>query len=81
MGQKDDDVEVYAVVIYEHHWSKFENAAAAGWVKGDPIESATRHFQMLYHEVNGREYLPRIVKDDPRVLDLLLGLLFHYNPT
>ncbi len=42
----------------------------------------TRTFQMLFHKLPGAEGvdLDDLVRCDPEMLDLVLGLLFHYDP-
>ena len=45
-----------------------------------PIEVITVGHQILLHPRQGKEYLWRMVRDDPEMADLLLGALFHYNP-
>ncbi len=35
---------------------------------------------MLFYPLSGQEYLGEMARDDPEMLDLLLGMLFHYNP-
>lgn len=45
-----------------------------------PLEVLTMAVQMLFHPVWGREHLRQMVHEDPELLDLTLGVLFHYNP-
>ena len=48
------------------------------------MEVMTRAFQMLFHPLPGKDGididLDKLVRDDPEMLDLALGLLFHYDP-
>ena len=46
------------------------------------IEVMTRAFQILFHRLPGEEPvdLDKLVRRDPEMLDLALGLLFHYDP-
>jgi len=46
------------------------------------FEVMTRAFQILFHKLPGDEGadLQDLVRDDPEMLDLVLGLLFHYDP-
>ncbi len=46
------------------------------------IEVMTRAFQLLFHKLPGdrRVDLDKLARDDPEMLDLVLGLLFHYDP-
>ena len=45
-----------------------------------PAEVLTMAMQMTFHPVWGEEYLRQLVRDDPELLDLVLGVLFHYDP-
>lgn len=45
-----------------------------------PEEVLTMAMQMLFHPVWEKEYLRKMVRDDPEFLDLALGVLFHYVP-
>ena len=45
-----------------------------------PREVLTMGMQQLFHPLFGREYLRNLVRDDPEMLDLLLGVLFGYDP-
>ena len=45
------------------------------------IEVITRGYQILFSPLYGRERLGDMARDDPEMLDLLLGALFHYNPS
>ncbi len=49
---------------------------------GHAAEVMTRAFQILFHRLPGRRGvdLDKLVRDDPEMLDLVLGLLFHYDP-
>ncbi len=49
---------------------------------GNAAEVMTRAFQILFHRLPGRRGadLDKLVRDDPEMLDLVLGLLFHYDP-
>ncbi len=42
----------------------------------------TRAFQLLFHKLPGDEGvdLDKLARRDPEMLDLVLGLLFHYDP-
>ena len=46
----------------------------------DPLEVLTMAMQGVFHPIWGRDYLPAIVRDDPEMVDLVLGVLFRYNP-
>ncbi len=45
-----------------------------------PQEVLTMGVQQLFHPVWGEEYLIELARDDPEMLDLVLGVLFHYDP-
>ena len=45
-----------------------------------PAEVLTMAMQMTFHPVWGEEHLRDMVRDDPELLDLVLGVLFHYDP-
>lgn len=46
----------------------------------DPREVFTMAIQQTFHPVWGREFLRRLVRDDPEMLDLVTGVLLHYDP-
>ncbi|MCY4098839.1 MAG: hypothetical protein OXF40_11360, partial [Rhodospirillales bacterium] len=45
-----------------------------------PLEVLTMAMQMTFHPVWRREHLWDLVRKDPELLDLSLGVLFHYDP-
>lgn len=45
-----------------------------------PLEVFTMAAQMLFHPLWGKETLRDLVRDDPEMLDLILGVLFRYDP-
>ncbi len=45
-----------------------------------PLEVLTMAMQMTFHPVWGEDCLRTMARDDPEMLDLVLGVLFHYNP-
>ena len=45
-----------------------------------PREVLTMGMQQLFYSVWGDEYLDMMLRKDPEMLDLLLGLLFGYDP-
>ena len=47
---------------------------------GDALELPTRAYQILFHPLYGEEMLGKMAKDDPGLLDLLLGVPFKYDP-
>ena len=47
---------------------------------GDALELPTRGYQALFHQVHGKEMLDKMEQCDPGLLDLLLGVLFKYDP-
>ena len=46
----------------------------------DGIEVPTRGYEILFADLYGKEMLSTLAKDDPGMLDLLLGVLFRYEP-
>ena len=44
------------------------------------IEVHTRGYEILFADLYGKEFLSTLAKDDPGMLDLLLGVLFRYEP-
>lgn len=52
-----------------------------GAVSGkEAAEVPTRGFEILFADLYGREMLDEMAKRDPGMLDLLLGVLFRYDP-
>ena len=45
-----------------------------------PREVLTMGMQQLFHPLFKSEHLRKLVRDDPEMLDLLLGVLFGYDP-
>ena len=44
------------------------------------LEVITMGIQQTFYRVHGTEYLRDLVRDDPEMLDLILGALFRYDP-
>ena len=71
--------------IDDYFGREYDPAMLAG-IGYDPdrpaTEVMTRAFQILFHRLPGKEPvdLDDLVRDDPEMLDLALGLLFHYDP-
>ncbi len=36
--------------------------------------------QALFHHIDGKDFTKKLVRDDPELLDLVLGVLFRYDP-
>ena len=36
--------------------------------------------QMLFHHIDGDDYTKELIRDDPELLYLVLGVLFRYDP-
>ena len=66
-GRRDQYVDAYASREYEG-------------LEAPALEVITRGYQMLFYPLSGQEYLGEMARDDPEMLDLLLGMLFHYTP-
>ena len=47
---------------------------------GDALEVFPGHLAAVLHDHFGEEVLDQIVRDDPEMLDLVLGVLLHYDP-
>ena len=47
---------------------------------GDAVEVATTAHQVALESWFGKEMLGKLARRDPRMLDLLLGMLFRYDP-
>ena len=65
LGRPDDYVQRYSGREYP----------ASG-----PAEVFTTAMQQVLYNVHGKEYLPKLLKRDPEMLDLALGALFRYDP-
>ena len=71
--------------IDDYFGREYDPAMLAG-IGYDPdrpaTEVMTHAFQILFHRLPGKEPvdLDDLVRDDPEMLDLALGLLFHYDP-
>ena len=51
-----------------------------GMPDGDALEVATTAHQVALESWFGKEMLGELARRDPRMLDLLLGVLFRYDP-
>ena len=49
-----------------------------GQPDGDALEVATMAFQIALG--GDRDWLERMARHDPRMLDIVLGVLFRYDP-
>ena len=58
VGRRDDYVDPYAGRTYDDD---------------DPLEAITRHVEMLFHSHAGHDWVGQMVRDDPGMVDLLLG--------
>ena len=47
---------------------------------GDGLELPTRAFQIVLADINGKEWLDQLAHSDPGLLDLVLGVLFRFDP-
>ena len=74
LGRKDDYVDAYFGREYDHKAVKHRPA----------LEVATRTFQLLFHRfdgTNGPIDLDKYLRRDPEMVDLIIGMLFHYDPS
>ena len=72
-GRKDNYVDAYFGREYDHNSVKHRPA----------IEVVTRAFQVLFHRfdgTNGPIDIDRYLHRDPEMVDLVIGMLFHYDP-
>ncbi len=67
VGRKDDYVDNY----FGREYAGFPAPA---------LEVITVAHQVLFHPRHGEELLRRLIRDDPEMLDLVLGVLFRYDP-
>ncbi len=75
-GRRDRYSEAYQGRIYP-----FTPAGAhPDWGRDEALEAVTRGMQMLFHPHRGTERLPKMAREDPGFLDLLLGVLLDYDP-
>ena len=47
---------------------------------GDALEVPTRAFQTVLHTIDGTDMLNEMARLDPRMLDIVLGLLLRFDP-
>ena len=72
-GREDNYVDDYFGPEYDHNAVKHRPA----------IEVVTRAFQMLFHRFdgpNGPIDIDDYLRRDPKMVDLVIGMLFHYDP-
>ena len=36
--------------------------------------------EQAFHVIDGSDYLHKLVRDDPEMLDLVIGVLMHFDP-
>ena len=73
LGREDDYVDAY--FGREYSSKRFRHRPAR--------EVATRAFQLLFHRLERRKDqvdLDRYLRRDPEMVDLIIGMLFHYDP-
>ena len=63
-----------------HYGPEVVHGSATDLPDAEGIEAPTRGYQALLHSVHGDEALHRLAKEDPGMLDLLMGVLFRYDP-
>ncbi len=66
IGRKDQYVEKYMGREYDSG--------------EDPKEVWAMAMHMLFHHIEGTDYMRELIRDDPELLDLVLGVLFRYDP-
>ncbi len=67
VGQEDDYVDAYFGRRYDGD-------------SGDPLEVLARATEYTLEKSFGWEWLHELAREDPLMLDLVLGVLFHYDP-
>ena len=45
-----------------------------------PREVITMAVQILFHPLHGEERLTQLARHDPEMLDLVIGMLYHFDP-
>ena len=71
---------------YAHYYmgmdygKKMDVAPGMDMPDGDALEVATTAHQIVLHSRHGKELLGKMAKNDPRTLDIVLGLLFRFDP-
>ena len=66
IGRKDDYVRAYAGREYDPG--------------EEPREVFAMALQQLFHPIWGKDYLGDMARDDPEMLDLIVGVLLRYDP-
>ena len=72
-GREDDYVDDYFGREYDHNSVKHRPA----------LEVVTRAFQLLFHPLKRKKDqvdLDKYLRRDPEMVDLVIGMLFHYDP-
>jgi len=84
LGRKDEYIDAYFGREYDA-----TNLKKLGYDTGRPaLEVITRAFQITFHQITRTRPdgttetldIASLAHDDPELMDLVLGVLFHYNP-
>ena len=73
LGREDDYIDAYFGREDDHKEVKHQPA----------LEVVTRACQMLFHRFKGPDGWINhddYIRDDPEMVDLVIGMLFHYDP-
>ena len=63
-----------------HYPAQMVKGNDAGLPDAEGLEVPTRGYQILFHSLNGEEWLGKMAEGDPGLLDLLLGVLLQHGP-
>ncbi len=72
IGRKDRYVDSYTGREYAN-WQKYR-------ANGPALEVITRAYQMVFYPLPKAEKLGELVREDPEMLDFILGTLLRYDP-
>ena len=74
-GQPDDYIRAYSGRIYPKSATD-----KLGVPAGDPLELASTHLEMVLGEADKRKLLSELAEQDAGMLDLVIGMLFNFDP-
>ena len=75
-----DDKYVNAYMGKDYQKTMPGTAGKPDLADGDGLELAPRAFQIVFADIGGKEWLDRLAHSDPGLLDLVLGVLFRFDP-
>ena len=74
-GQPDSYIRAYSGRVYPKSATD-----KLGVPAGDPLELASTHLEMVLGEVDRRRLLSKLAEEDAGMLDLVIGMLFNFDP-